>query len=85
MNVSAVKGDRRDFPQTGYKSDRAVPGPQVPGPQVPVGLSASDLGSKGSPGSGSSGKEAEVDDLTRLLMQSMESSGDPDFFGKNLF
>ncbi|XP_041378329.1 lipoma-preferred partner homolog isoform X2 [Gigantopelta aegis] len=76
MNISVVKGDRRDYPQAEYKSqmlERAVPGPQVP-----IGL-GSDSGSKGSPGSG--GKEAEVDDLTRLLMQSMESSGDPDFFG----
>lgn len=27
------------------------------------------------------GKEAEVDALTNLLVQSMESSGDPEFFG----
>ena len=30
-----------------------------------------------------SGKEAEVDALTNLLMQNIESAGDPDFFGKS--
>ena len=28
------------------------------------------------------GKEAEVDALTNLLLQNMEASADPDFFGK---
>ncbi len=28
------------------------------------------------------GKEAEVDHLTDLLVQSMENSSDPDFFGE---
>ncbi|KAF2344417.1 Zinc finger LIM-type, partial [Trinorchestia longiramus] len=32
-------------------------------------------------GAGGTGKEAEVDALTNLLVQSMESSSDPEFFG----
>lgn len=35
------------------------------------------LGKAGHP----TGQEAEVDHLTDLLVQSMENSGDPDFFG----
>lgn len=31
---------------------------------------------------GGGGQEAEVDHLTDLLVQSMDSSGDPDFFGE---
>ena len=31
------------------------------------------------------GKEAEVDALTNLLVQSMDSSGDPEFFGKKSY
>ena len=35
-------------------------------------------------GGGAGGKEAEVDALTSLLVQSMESSGDPEFFGREV-
>ncbi|KAL3861314.1 hypothetical protein ACJMK2_007369 [Sinanodonta woodiana] len=52
------------------RSERPVPGPQVP---VVTGSKQSS--------SPKSDKEAEVDALTNLLMQNMESTSDPDFFG----
>ncbi|KAK3088148.1 hypothetical protein FSP39_015392 [Pinctada imbricata] len=65
--------------------DRPKPGPQVPRAefiqhqQLPMADYVQPLG----PGSGQekSGKEAEVDALTSLLMQNMESSNEPEFFG----
>lgn len=39
------------------------------------------MGTGHKPGNHRGGQEAEVDHLTDLLVQSMESSGDPDFFG----
>lgn len=50
--------------------DRPRPGPQVPVAKEPV-----------SPSPATSGKEAEVDALTNLLMANMESSKEPDYFG----
>lgn len=53
-----------------YRGERPMPGPQVPsvGPESPRG------GDKAN-------KEAEVDALTSLLIQNMESSSETDFFG----
>ncbi|XP_071110031.1 lipoma-preferred partner homolog isoform X1 [Haliotis cracherodii] len=78
-NVNVVSG-KHDYGRASPSTFRAEPaqGRQdrpVPGPQVPS--SSEQLVSTVAP----SEKEAEVDALTSLLMQSMESSGDPDYFG----
>lgn len=47
----------------------------MPGPQVPSG------GLDSPRGGDKANKEAEVDALTSLLIQNMESSSETDFFG----
>ncbi|XP_060073721.1 lipoma-preferred partner homolog [Ylistrum balloti] len=56
------------------EDDRPLPGPQVPAGKSP-------LLEPVSPTQPSSGKEAEVDALTNLLMANMESTKEPDYFG----
>lgn len=55
-------------------SERPVPGPQVPASYIDDDL-LSPTENKGN------NKEAEVDALTNLLLQNMESTSDPDFYG----
>ncbi|XP_018027959.1 lipoma-preferred partner homolog isoform X2 [Hyalella azteca] len=49
-------------------------------PLAPYGANPG-YGARNQPQSSAAGKEAEVDALTSLLVQSMESSSDPEFFG----
>lgn len=60
--------------KTEVPSERPVPGPQVPASYIDDDL-LSPTENKGS------NKEAEVDALTNLLLQNMESTSDPDFYG----
>lgn len=62
------------------RQDRPQPGPQVPsggGRSVGSGIYSSQT----SPKSDKGDKEAEVDALTNMLMKSMESAAEEDFFG----
>lgn len=68
---TSSEGFTPSYHQLGGEEDRPLPGPQVPaGKSSPV-----------SPTQPSSGKEAEVDALTNLLMANMESTKEPDYFG----
>ncbi|XP_021353077.1 lipoma-preferred partner homolog [Mizuhopecten yessoensis] len=62
------------YNQLGGEDDRPLPGPQVAAGKSP-------LLEPVSPTQPSSGKEAEVDALTNLLMANMESTKEPDYFG----
>lgn len=62
------------------RQDRPMPGPQVP--PGGGGRGGGDLySSQMSPKGGGGDKEAEVDALTSMLMKSMESASQEDFFG----
>ncbi|XP_061189778.1 lipoma-preferred partner homolog [Saccostrea echinata] len=69
-NLSTSSGGFVPKYQDDYRSERPVPGPQV----VPMGPESPRGGDK-------STQEAEVDALTNLLIQNMDSSSETDFFG----
>ncbi|XP_064610729.1 lipoma-preferred partner homolog isoform X2 [Liolophura sinensis] len=90
-SVSSSYADVSGLPSHGGSGYAPAPKPSPPQPaftrpstsgQVSSGMQYHAAGpTKLSEASNSAGKEAEVDALTNLLLQNMESAGDPDFFG----
>ncbi|KAK6176028.1 hypothetical protein SNE40_014392 [Patella caerulea] len=69
MNIN-MASDQTGRPRSGeFRQER-----QLPGPPIPIITTTA-------PESPKEEKEAEVDALTNLLMQSIESSAEPDFYG----
>lgn len=63
------------------RQERPVPGPQVPTGVGKGGGNAPLYSTQLGPKSDKADKEAEVDALTDMLMKSMESASQEDFFG----
>ena len=65
------------------RQDRPMPGPQVPAGEGVRGGSGGGVHYGGGSVSPKADKEAEVDALTNMLMKSMESAQQDDFFGEH--
>ena len=74
---------RAEPTRSDLRQDRPMPGPQVPAGEGVRGGGGGGVHYGSSPVSPKADKEAEVDALTNMLMKSMESAQQDDFFGEH--